>query len=216
MDNIFIFYILFFFIIFNAIMIIINTNPIHSVLFLVLVFVCVTILLLLIGVEFLAMIFLVIYIGAITVLFLFVIMMLNVKIIEFNEKFINYLPIGFFIGLIFIFEMFFFIYDNIVTWNLSITENYLTNINKLLFENYFISLNNYFTIISISNVEQVAIALYNKFVYFFFLSGIILLVAMLGAIVLTLNQKFKNKKQEIYTQTIRSLEDSIRYLNYKK
>ena len=86
----------------NAIMVIITKNPVHSIFFLVLVFVAATGLLLLLGVEFIAMLFLVVYIGAITVLFLFVIMMLNVKIIEFNEKFITYLPIGMFLGIIFL------------------------------------------------------------------------------------------------------------------
>lgn len=212
MENLFIFFFLSFLIIFNALMIIINTNPIHSIFFLILVFVCVTILLILLGVEFIAMLFLVIYIGAITVLFLFVIMMLNVKIIEFNEKFITYLPIGLFLGIIFLIEIFFLISNNLVTWNLGFWESYFLNTNQILLNNYCSLFNNYFDILSLINVEQVAIVLYSKFVYLFFFGGIILLVAMLGAIVLTLNQEFKNKRQNYYQQNISSVKSSIRYI----
>lgn len=212
MENLFVYFFLSFLIIFNALMIIINTNPIHSIFFLILVFVCTTILLILLGVEFIAMLFLVVYIGAITVLFLFVIMMLNVKIIEFNEKFITYLPIGIFLGIIFLLEIFFLISNNLVVWNIGFLENHFFNINETLLNNYCATFNNYFDIISLINVEQLAIVLYTKFVYLFFLGGIILLVAMLGAIVLTLNQEFKNKRQDYYKQSISSIKKSIRYI----
>lgn len=212
MENLFIFFFLSFLIIFNAIMIIININPIHSIFFLILVFVCVTVLLILLGVEFIAMLFLVVYIGAITVLFLFVVMMLNVKIIEFNEKFITYLPIGVFLGIIFLIEIFFLISNNLILWNIGFWESYFLNVNEILLNNYCASFNNYFDIVSLINVEQVAIVLYSKFVYLFFFGGVILLVAMIGAIVLTLNQEFKNKRQDYYKQNISSIKKSIRYI----
>lgn len=212
MENLFIYLFLSFLIIFNAIMIIINSNPIHSIFFLILVFVCTTVLLILLGVEFIAMLFLVVYIGAITVLFLFVIMMLNVKIIEFNEKFITYLPIGIFLGIIFLIEIFFLINNNLVVWNVSLLESYFFNVNEALLNNYCSTFNNYFDILSLINVEQLAIVLYSKFVYLFFFGGIILLVAMLGAIVLTLNQEFKNKRQDYYKQSVTSIKKSIRYI----
>lgn len=212
MENLFIFFFLSFLIIFNALMIIINANPIHSIFFLILVFVCTTILLILLGVEFIAMLFLVVYIGAITVLFLFVIMMLNVKIIEFNEKFITYLPIGIFLGIIFLIEIFFLISNNLVVWNIGFWESYFYNVNEILLNNYCSNFNDYFDILSLINVEQLAIVLYSKFVYLFFFGGIILLVAMIGAIVLTLNQEFKNKRQDYYAQSISSIKKSIRYI----
>lgn len=196
----------------NAAMIIINKNPVHSILFLVLVFVCTTALLILLGVEFIAMLFLVVYVGAITVLFLFVVMMLNVKIIELNERFIKYLPIGIFIGLIFLMEVLFLIDSNLTTPNISLLESYNNNLTNMLLNNYFVTTNNYFEIISLTNIEQIGNVLYNKYVYLFLLGGMVLLIAMLGAIILTLNQKLKNKKQEYYTQTNRELFAAIRFL----
>ena len=108
MENFFLF-LLSLLILLNAIMIITNKNPVHSILFLVLVFTLTTGFLLILGVEFIAMLFLVVYVGAITVLFLFVVMMLNVKIVELNERFLRYLPIGLFIGVIFFVEIIYLI-----------------------------------------------------------------------------------------------------------
>ena len=198
---------MFFLIIINGLLIILSKNPIHSILFLVLVFISTTILLIFLGVEFLAMLFLVIYIGAIIVLFLFVIMMLNIKIIQFNERFILYLPVGFFLGIIFIFELFYLININFFIFKL---------INEDFFYNYFyLYINYYYSDFQVNNVDNLSIILYTKFVYFFFLSGIILLIAMLGSIVLTLNHKFLTKRQNIYLQNIKSVKDSIRYLKIK-
>ena len=86
-----------------ALLVIINNNPIHSVLFLVLVFVLVSMMFFLLQVEFIGIIFLMVYVGAISVLFLFVIMMLNIKITVMNETIVRYLPIGFIIGFFFFF-----------------------------------------------------------------------------------------------------------------
>lgn len=213
MENIYIFWFLALLIIINSLMIILSVNPIHSVFFLILVFISSTILLLLLGVEFIAMLFLIIYIGAITVLFLFVIMMLNVKIIEFNEKFIMYLPIGIFIGLIFLIEIFYLINVNLVTWNINLS--YLSFLNNdyqkllILTSDY----DDYLVAISIlTNVQQLATILYSKFGYLFILAGVILLIAMLGAIVLTLNKQYKNKRQDYYIQNISNLKKAIRYI----
>lgn len=206
MDNLYLFFFfcLIFIIIFNSLMIIFTANPIHSIFFLILVFIGSTVLLLLLGVEFIGMLFLIIYIGAITVLFLFVIMMLNVKIIEFNEKFILYLPISIFLGLIFLIEIFYLIKNNLVTWNFSsplshteLTQEEILSVITLL-----------------NNVQQLAVSLYSKFGYLFILSGIILLIAMLGAIVLTLHKHFKSKRQDYYIQNITNLKKAIRYIFY--
>jgi len=87
-------------------MVISAKNPIHSVLFLILVFCNSAGLLMLLGVEFLGIIFIIVYVGAIAILFLFVVMMLNIKLVELNENTLRYLPIGSLIGLIFLFQMF--------------------------------------------------------------------------------------------------------------
>lgn len=200
MENIFL-SILSILIILTATMIILAKNPVHSILFLVIVFVCTTGLLILLGAEFVGMLFLVVYVGAITVLFLFVVMMLNIKIIELNERFVRYLPIGAFLGVIFLLEIIFLIDKNFITHNLDPNENYF------LITNDFLS-----NISSLVNIEQIGLVLYTKFVYLFLLSGMILLIAMLGAIVLTLNQKLKNKRQDYYSQTNKSINNSIRFL----
>ncbi len=93
-------------------MVIQSRNPVHSVLFLILVFFNAAGLLILLGLDFFAMIFLVVYIGAIAVLFLFVVMMLNIKLAEINEKKLRYLPIGGLLGILFLFEIF-LIVDNV-------------------------------------------------------------------------------------------------------
>jgi len=98
----------------SSIMVITARNPIHSVLFLVLVFFNVAGLLILVDIEFLAIMFLIIYVGAIGILFLFVVMMLNVKVTELNDSFIRYLPIGAIIGFIFLFEVFLVIDSDLV------------------------------------------------------------------------------------------------------
>jgi len=210
MDNIFLF-ILSSLILLNAIMIITNKNPVHSILFLILVFTLTTGLLIALGVEFIAVLFLVVYVGAITVLFLFVVMMLNVKIVELNERFLKYLPIGLFVGIIFFLEIIYLINDNLSQRNLSLNVFY-DNFYSELIKNYFTSSNNYFEVVSFYNIEQIANVLYTKYVYLFLLGGIVLLIAMIGAIILTLNQKHENKKQDYYIQTTRNLNESIRYL----
>jgi len=196
--------ILFSIIIINAVMIIIAKNPVHSILFLVMVFVSTTGVLLFLGVEFIAMFFLIVYVGAITVLFLFVVMMLNIKIIELNEKLISYLPVGIFIGLIFLFEILF-----LININFSPIQYDSTYILTDIYSNYYLTYLNYFDIIYLTNTQQISFLLYTKYVYLVILCGLILLVAMIGAIVLTLNQSYKNKRQDFYIQTKRQIRDSV-------
>ncbi len=210
MENFFLF-LLSLLILLNAIMIITNKNPVHSILFLVLVFTLTTGFLLILGVEFIAMLFLVVYVGAITVLFLFVVMMLNVKIVELNERFLRYLPIGLFIGVIFFVEIIYLINNNLSIKNLNINIFY-NDFYYTLLSTSFVESTNFFETVSLYNIEQIANVLYSKYVYLFLLGGVVLLIAMIGAIVLTLNQKHKNKKQDYYTQTVRNITESIRFL----
>lgn len=186
----------------SAIFIVISKNPIHSILFLILTFISSTIFFLILNVEFISMLFLVVYIGAIAILFLFVVMMLNIKIVELNEKFIKYLPIGGFVILMFLFEILyliknFFILQNNILINLTYIE-YISNINTY------------------TNLEGLSQLLFTDYLYLFIICGMILLVAMVGAIILTLNQKFFNKRQDIVYQINKKLNESLNLFKFKK
>lgn len=206
-----------FLIIICSLLIIINKNPIHSILFLVLIFVITTILFLTLNIDFIAMLFLVLYVGAIVVLFLFVVMMLNVRILELNERVISYIPIA----LVIVF-IFFILILSVLTNNF-LTEPSQFNTNKFflfeLFDNYFkssytntISSISFFNLTTYSNLSQIGAALYEDYAYIFLLAGIILLIAMLGSIVLTLNDSPKSKRQDYYYQTNKNITKAIRHL----
>lgn len=107
------FYFFFFLIILCGLLVITSRNPVQSVFFLILVFVFSAVLFIILGAEFLAVLVIIIYVGAISILFLFVVMMLNLRIMELYSTFYNYLPIGSFIGLFFFFEFFYAIYVDI-------------------------------------------------------------------------------------------------------
>ena len=161
-------------------------------------------LLLFYGCEFLAMLFLIVYIGAIIVLFLFIVMMLNVKIIELNSRMIKYLPIGFFIILIFFIEVIYILNSSMS--NL-ISIDYFTLLN----------LTEFYRLVSVyQNIESISQILFTKYSFMFIMSGFILLVAMLGAIVLTLNHSFISKRQNIYNQINTSVKLSLQLISFKK
>jgi NADH-quinone oxidoreductase subunit J len=199
-----------------ALLVIISKNPIHSILFLVLIFVITTILFLTLNVDFIAMLFLVLYVGAIVVLFLFVVMMLNVRILELNERVISYVPIA-----ITIVSIFFLLILSIVSGNFfdetsSINDS---SVNSILFKDYINFINNkeiFYTffqnITTYNNLNLIAALLYKDYVYLFLLAGMALLVAMLGSIVLTLNRTAKSKRQDFYIQTNKNIIKSIRHL----
>lgn len=199
-----------------ALLVIISKNPIHSILFLVLIFVITTILFLTLNVDFIAMLFLVLYVGAIVVLFLFVVMMLNVRILELNERIISYVPIA-----ITIVSIFFLLILSIVSGNFfdetsTVNDN---NINNILFKDYINFINDkqiFYTffqnITTYNNLNLIAALLYKDYVYLFLLAGMALLVAMLGSIVLTLNRSAKSKRQDFYIQTNKDIIKSIRHL----
>ena len=173
-----------------AFFVIFSVNPVHSLLFLILVFFNISGLLLLLGFEYFALIFLIIYIGALAVLFLFIIMMLNIKIIELKESFWRYIPVGIFLSSLFIFEIFYLINFNIKV----VSFNYLDYINYI---NWISLFNRGFSL------EYLGELLYTYFFLAFLLGGIILFLAMIGSIVLTLNQSIFIKRQKIYKQVLR-------------
>jgi NADH-quinone oxidoreductase subunit J len=212
-----IFLILTFLIVICASFVIISKNPIHSLLFLVLIFILSTIIFLILDVEFIAMLFLVLYIGAIIVLFLFVVMMLNVRILELNERIISYIPISIIIILIFFILILTILRLNFIIEK-SLLENnilYITDFffNELIFFNYknmeYILFQNF---INKSNLNLIGFVLYTEYIYIFFLCGIVLLIAMIGSIILTLQNITISKRQDYYFQTSQNVLKSIRYI----
>ncbi len=212
-----IFIILTFLIVVCACFVIISKNPIHSLLFLVIIFIIATVIFLILDVEFIAMLFLVLYIGAIIVLFLFVVMMLNVRILELNERIISYIPIASIIVLIFfvliltILRMNFIIEKSLISSNILYITDFF--VNELVFFNYknikYIFFQNF---INYSNLNILGFILYTEYIYIFFLCGIVLLIAMIGSILLTLQNISLSKKQDYYFQTSQDISKSIRYI----
>lgn len=168
-----------------AFMVISARNPVHSVLYLILTFVNAAGLFLLTGAEFLAMILLVVYVGAVAVLFLFVVMMLDVDFAEFRQGFLNYLPIGALIGFIFAVELLLVV----GTW---VIDPQLVKAPVAAIP------------ANISNTEALGRVLYTQYVYYFQAAGLVLLVAMIGAIVLTLRERKGIKRQHVPTQNART------------
>jgi NADH-quinone oxidoreductase subunit J len=167
----------------SASMVIISKNPVHSVLFLVLVCICIAVLFFLLQVEFIAILVLMIYLGAIIVLFLFVVMMLNIKISELNETIIRYLPIGFILGLIFFFEL--LVLLNIDLSFINFSDYVLLETNNLIPKTFYIDW--YLLLESATNIEVLGILLYNYYFMYYIIASLILLLAMVGCIILTLN-----------------------------
>ena len=168
----------------------------HSVLFLILAFFNAAALFLLAGAEFLALILLIVYVGAVAVLFLFVVMMLDVDFAELRQGFITYLPIGGAIGVILFFEL----AAVLVGWTIG------PDVGKAITAPIPDQ---------ISNTQALGLVLYTRYVYFFQAAGIILLVAMIGAIVLTLQHKANVKRQSIAAQNARSKATAIDIVQVK-
>ena len=195
----------------SGVMVISSRNPVHSVLFLVLVFCNAAGLLLLLETEFLAMLFLVVYVGAIAVLFLFVVMMLNVRVTELNESVVRYIPIGGLILFIFLFEVLSVINGDLVPF-FSSKLFFFENDNIILNE----SLNTVFWTNQINpttNIEALGEVLYTYYVYCFIIASLILLVSMIGAILLTMRKRTNVRKQEIFDQVYGNINNSVRYVS---
>ena len=169
----------------SAVMVIAARNPVHSVLFLILAFVNAAGLFVLLGAEFLAMILVVVYVGAVAVLFLFVVMMLDVDFAELRQGFLQYVPVGVLVGVIFLAELLLVV----GTWTLG--PGIPTTITAPIPT-------------GITNTEALGLVLYTRYIYFFQAAGLILLVAMVGAIVLTLRHKPGVKRQNIAEQVART------------
>ena len=182
------FYIFSFIAIFSAIMVTVSKNTVHSVFFLILDFISISFLFIMIGAEFLGMIMLIVYVGAVAVLFLFVVMMLNVAqpnidTIERSSKY-THLPVGLIISLVIFFELI------IVVGGWKYKPN-LTSLNLKNFDQ------------NMTNTHSIGNVLYTEYIHLFQLSGIILLVAMIGAIVLTFKKRSGIKRQSYIQQISR-------------
>ena len=184
----------------SAIMVISARNPVHSVLFLILAFCSSSGLLILLEAEFMAMIFIVVYVGAIAVLFLFVVMMLNIKISEVVEEIYQYLPVGGFIGIIFFLEVL-----------LIVDNDFVPLISTETSSSDYIEWTS--GLDAVSNLSSLGQVLYSHYALTFLMAGIILLVAMIGAIVLTMQIRTTIRRQHIFQQVSRDADHAVYLLN---
>jgi NADH-quinone oxidoreductase subunit J len=182
----------------SAVMVISSKNPVHSVLFLILAFVNAAGLFVLLGAEFLAMILIVVYVGAVAVLFLFVVMMLDVDFAELRQGFLNYLPVGALVGAVLLAELL------IVVGAWAIGPDVAKAITSPIPPPG-----------EINNTQALGLVLYTRYVYFFQAAGVILLVAMIGAIVLTLQHKPNVRRQNITAQVTRGRASAIEIVKLK-
>jgi NADH-quinone oxidoreductase subunit J len=182
----------------SAVMVIASRNPVHSVLFLILAFVNAAGLFVLMGAEFLAMILIVVYVGAVAVLFLFVVMMLDVDFAELRQGFLNYLPVGALVGAVLLAELL------VVVGAWVIGPNISTAITAPIPAPS-----------DINNTQAIGLVLYTRYVYFFQAAGIILLVSMIGAIVLTLQHKPGVRRQNIADQVARRPATAVEIVKVK-
>ena len=185
-----VFYLFSFITIASSIAVISARNTIHAVFFLILDFVSVSCLFIMMGAEFLGMLTLIVYVGAVAVLFLFVVMMLNVNYSDLKSGFLSYLPFGGLIGLVLIIE----IGLMIGTWK---------------YRDTFIKTSEIKINSNLSNTEAIGNVLYTEYLHYFQISGLILLVAMIGAILLTYRRKDNLKRQDITTQVSRERSESV-------
>ena len=181
--------------IFSAIMVIASKNTVHSVFFLILDFITISCLFIMIGAEFIGMIMLIVYVGAVAVLFLFVVMMLNVSQQKnewlSGEKNSNHIPIGLLIGGVIFFELI------IVVGGWKYKPELLKTFSSIGID------------LSTTNTHEIGKVLYTDYIHLFQLSGMILLVAMIGAIVLTFRRREGIKRQSYFKQISRERNEGV-------
>jgi len=186
--------------VFSAIMVIISKNTIYSVFFLILVFVSVSILFIMIGAEFLGMIMLIVYVGAVAVLFLFVVMMLNIveQVTKRSSRkgFINYISVGSIVGAIIFLEL-------------------LVVIGGWKYKGTFIPLSDININVDLSNTHVLGNILYTDYIHLFQIAGMILLVAMIGAITLTFSKRENIKRQNYFEQIQREKTNAVSLVDVK-
>jgi len=193
-----------------SLFVIFTKNPVFATLFLIFTFTNISSLLFLFNFEFLPISFLVIYVGAIAVLFLFVLMMLNIKLAELQENYATLLPISLVFSVIFLTNFIFIFRSEFLLMHLS-------NANAILFLSDTINVTaqnvNFSNLLGLNNnLKTIALALYTDYLIAFLLAGYILLLAMVAAIVLTIQKLFISKSQNIYTQIMSDFNKTV--VNY--
>ena len=186
--------------VFSAVMVTISKNTVHSVFFLILDFISISCLFIMIGAEFLGMIMLIVYVGAVAVLFLFVVMMLNVAQ-QKNQWFASssssrHIPIGLSISLIIFLEL-------------------VIVIGGWKYKPELISVNSLFIDQNITNTHQIGYVLYTDYIHLFQISGMILLVSMVGEIILTFRKRTGLKRQSYFKQVSREAKDGVDLIDVK-
>ena len=175
----------------SGLLVVTARNPVHSVLFLILAFFSSAGLFVLLGAEFLAMLLVVVYVGAVAVLFLFVVMMLDVDFVRLREGYARYLPIATIVAGVLLAEMI-LISASVVTGGAAADASAPLVATP-----------------DASNIEAIGRVLYTDYIYFFQAAGIVLLIAMIGAIVLTLRHKPGVRRQKVHTQVGRDAKTAI-------
>lgn len=193
-----VFYVLAALVIFSGVMVISARNPVHAVLFLIFTFFNAAGLFILLGAEYIAMTLVIVYVGAVAVLFLFVVMMLNVNFAELRQGFLKYLPIGAGIALVMFVELLMVI---------RASKAFVSPVNVL--PQYPTP-----TLEVATNTKAIGLLLYTDYALLFQLAGLILLVAMIGAIVLTLRHR-PIRRQSIGKQVSRQPKDTLRIIKVK-
>lgn len=175
-----------------AAMVVVSRNPVYSVLFLILAFFNAAALFLLIGAEFIAMILVIVYVGAVAVLFLFVVMMLDINLTELREGFLEYFPVGALIGAVVFAEL---------LLGVGIIGSGSTTIAALNTHGAQVA--------AIENTRAIGQVLYTQYFYLFQVAGLVLLVAMIGAIVLTLRSRPGVRRQRAGDQINRTKDQAM-------
>ncbi|MEM1275460.1 MAG: NADH-quinone oxidoreductase subunit J [Pseudomonadota bacterium] len=178
--------------------VIVARNPVHSVLWLILTFFSAAGMMVLLGAEFVAMLLIIVYVGAVAVLFLFVVMMLDVDFAELKEGMAEYLPVGVLIGLVLLIEM-----------GLVLGHWVLADVAPETREAAMPPPED------MGNTTALGMIIYDQYIYMFQASGLVLLVAMIGAIVLTLRHRPDIKRQNILEQIYRSREEAVELKDVK-
>jgi NADH-quinone oxidoreductase subunit J len=198
--ELFVFYILSIVAVASSVMVISSRNPVHSVLFLILTFFNAAGLFVLIGVEFLAMVLVVVYVGAVAVLFMFVVMMLDINFVRLREGFLQYLPIGALIGLILLVELVLVGGSWVASGGSEVTVQ-AAGINAMP--------------AGITNSKALGMLIYTHYFYLFQAAGLILLVAIVGAITLTLRERVGVRRQNIARQVHRRPSEAVQLVKVK-
>ncbi|MEO1090804.1 MAG: NADH-quinone oxidoreductase subunit J [Pseudomonadota bacterium] len=186
----FVFYVLAGICIASAVMVISARNPVHSVLFLILAFFNAAGMFIIAGAEFLAMVLVVVYVGAVAVLFMFVVMMLDVDVAAMRQGFTRYLPVGALVGLVLLVELF-LVFGTVQLAAVPIAASVPTPAD-------------------LTNTEALGRVLYTEYFFAFQIAGLILLVAIIGAIVLTLRDRGPIHRQDIGSQVHRDRTTTVR------